>query len=161
MISASHLAGFFGAHAIWCVSDGETLIPMLAYTQENGERTMNRLAGELEAAVAFGKEQLASNPMDANDAVLLYDGYVTVGETQFDAIFVEIRAYFSPRSEVVVALPYTALASGTFRVHRPQLLVWKECEDFDVDQALQAFWSGASSHEEGFKVWSAALDETM
>ena len=45
MITASHLAGFFGAHAIWCISDGETLIPMLGYTDENDKRILNRPVG--------------------------------------------------------------------------------------------------------------------
>ena len=43
MITASELAGMFAAHAIWCVSDGDTLIPMLVYTDENDERQMERL----------------------------------------------------------------------------------------------------------------------
>ena len=70
MITASKLAGFFAAHAIWCVSDGETLTPMLAYTTENDERKMERLVvnDDLEASVAYGKEKLGSNEMDAGRA---------------------------------------------------------------------------------------------
>ncbi len=105
MITASHLAGFLGAHAIWSVSDGETLVPMLGYTDQDDKRILNRLAGpELGAAVAHGKKQLAANPMDANDAVLLYDGRITLGEAKVDAIIVEIRAYFSPQSEAILAI---------------------------------------------------------
>jgi hypothetical protein len=54
MNSASELAGFFAAHAVWCVSDGETLIPMLAYTNENNERQMERLVhDDFAAAVEY------------------------------------------------------------------------------------------------------------
>jgi hypothetical protein len=162
MITASKLAGFLGAHAIWCVSDGGTLVPMLGYTDQDDKRILVRLAGpELSASVAQGKEQLASNPMDATDAALLYDGRITLGEAKIDAIIVEVRAYFSPQSEVVGAIPYTPKASGAFRVHRPKLIVWKDCEDFDMNQALQAFFDGVSDHEEGNKVWAAALDESI
>ena len=28
------VAGFFAARAVWCVFDGETLIPILAFTDE-------------------------------------------------------------------------------------------------------------------------------
>lgn len=162
MIAASHLAGFLGAHAIWCVSDGATLVPMLGYTDQDDKRILNRLVGpELSAAVAQGQEQLASNPMDANDAALLYDGRITLGEVKVDAIIIEIRAYFSPQSEAMLAIPYTPKTSGAFRVHKPKLLAWKNCEDFDMNQALQAFFDGVTSHEEGNKVWTAALDESI
>lgn len=82
MITASKLAGFFAAHAIWCVSDGETLTPTLAYTTEADERKMERLVhnDDLEASVAYGKEKLESNEMDATDAVLLYDGRIPIGK---------------------------------------------------------------------------------
>jgi hypothetical protein len=163
MIAASNLAGCFAAHAIWCVSNGETLVPMLAYTDENDKRVMNRLAGaDLGASVAQGKEQLASNPMDANDAVLLYDGRITVGANKVDAIIIEMRAYFSPQSEATLAVPYTPkTSSGAFKVHKPKLLLWKNCEDFDMNHALQSFFDGVSSHEHGNEVWTAALDESI
>jgi hypothetical protein len=162
MITASHLAGFFGAHAIWSVSDGETLVPMLGYTEEDDRRVLNRLAGpDLGASVAHGKEQLAANPMDANDAVLLYDARITLGGANVDAIIIEIRAYFSPQSEAILAIPYTPKSSGAFRVHKPKLLAWENCEDFDMDHALRAFFEGVSSHEQGNQVWAAALDESI
>jgi hypothetical protein len=81
---------------------------MLAYTTEDEERQMDRLVGEdLGDCVRVGKRKLQSNEMDANDAVLLYDGRLPVGQEKLDAIIVEMRAYFSPESEVVMAVPYT------------------------------------------------------
>lgn len=46
MMTASTLAGFFAAHALWCLSDSEMLIPMVAYTTADGERKMERLVSE-------------------------------------------------------------------------------------------------------------------
>lgn len=100
MITASELAGFFAAHAIWSVSDGETLIPMLAYTTEGGDRKMERLVGD-----------------DLDE---------------------------SPR----------------FRVHKPKLLEWSHCEDFDQRSALDAFFRGVDAHEQGAAGWNAALDQS-
>jgi hypothetical protein len=163
MITASRLAGFFAAHAIWSVSDGETLIPILAYTTGDGDdgRKMERLVNDdLEAAVAGGKQRLKSNGMDANDAVLLYDGRISIGKEKVDAIIIEMRAYFSPDSEAILAVPYTPGQSGKFRVHKPKLLEWKECDDFDMDAALQSFFEGVDSHEEGVKIWNDCLDES-
>jgi len=159
MLTASRLAGFFAAHAIWCVSEGDTLIPMLAYTSADGERHVERLVGEdLGDAVAQGKERLAANAMDATDAALVYDGFLPLGDEKLDAIIIEMRAYFSPDSEVVIAIPYTPKSSGSFRIHHPKLLVWKNCDDFDPDDALDAFFEGVSEHEEGAKIWVECFD---
>ena len=161
MITASNLAGFFAAHAIWCVSDGATLIPMLGYTTSDGKRNLDRFAmDDLGAAIAHGKKKLESNKMDADDAVLLYDGRITLGTEKLDAIIIEMRAYFSPGSEVVMAVPYTPKASGGFRVHKPKLLAWKNCEDFDRDTAFQSFFEGVAGHEKGVKIWNDCLDES-
>lgn len=162
MIAVSRLAGFFAAHAIWSVSDGETLVPMLAYTTADDERKMERLVidEDLEASVAYGKGKLESNEMDANDAVLLYDGRITIGKEKVDAIIVEMRAYFSPGSEAVMAVPYTPKGSEKFRVHKPKLLGWKGCEDCDMNAALQSFFDGVESHEKGAKIWNDCLDES-
>jgi len=162
MITASKLSGFFAAHAIWCVSDGETLTPMLAYTTADGERKMERLvvADDLAASVAFGKKKLESNEMDANDAALLYDGRISLGNKKVDTIIIEMRAYFSPDSEAIMAVPYTPKASGRFLVHKPKLLAWKNCDDFDMNAALQSFFEGVDAHEKGSKIWNDCLDES-
>jgi hypothetical protein len=161
MMTASKLGGFFAAHAIWCVSDGSTLIPMLAYTTAS-ERKMERLVinEDLESSVAYGKEKLGSNPMDADDAVLLYEGRITIAKEKIDAILIEMRAYFSPDSEVIMAVPYTPNSSGKFRVHKPKLVAWENCDDFDMHAALQSFFEGVSEHEKGAKIWNDCLDES-
>ena len=162
VIAAARLGGFFAAHAIWCVSGGETLVPMLAYVTERGERKMERHAGaELGAIVENARRQLVANAMDANDAVLLYDARIPVGAEKLDAIVLELRTYFSPRSEMTLAVPYTPPTAKTpFRVHRPKLLGWVECEDFDRHAVLESFFAGVDEHTEGAKIWSAALDES-
>ena len=89
MITAFKLGGFFAAHAIWSVADGATLIPIFAFTTENGERQMERLAfNDLAAAVETGRNRLVSNPMDADDAVFLYDARIPVDGKKFDAIVI-------------------------------------------------------------------------
>lgn len=161
MITAARLGGFFAAHAIWSVSTGETLVPMLAYTTEHGEQRMERHVGqELGASVEAARARLRANAMDANDAALLFDGRITLGAAKLDAIVIEHRAFFSPRSEMILAVPYTPATSGRFRVHRPKLMLWQGCEDFDQSAVLNAFFEGVDSHAEGVKVWNAALDES-
>lgn len=161
MITASELAGMFAAHAVWCVSDGDTLIPMLVFTDENGGRQMERLANDdLGAAVEYGRNKLASNNMDASDAALIYDGRITLGEEKLDALIIEMRAYFSPTSVAAIAIPYTPKDNGRFRVHKPKVLAWDNCEDFDLDHAFEAFFAGVARHEKGSEIWNQSLDES-
>jgi hypothetical protein len=162
MITASELAGFFAAHAVWCVSDGATLTPMLAYMTAEDERQMERLIinDDLEESVAYGKSKLESNEMDANDAALIYDGRITTRDGKLDAIIIEMRAYFSPDSAATMAVPYTPKSSGRFLVHKPKLLEWTNCDDFDMNAALEAFFAGVAAHEKGAKIWNECLDES-
>lgn len=163
MITAFNLAGFFAAHAIWCVSDGEGLVPMFACTDENDEQKMERLLvnDDLAASVEFGKSKLESNESDANDAVLVYDGRIPIQDQKYDAIVIEIRSYFSPGSKAVMAVPYKPAATGDFRVFKPKLMQWDECDDFDLNAAVQSFFEGVDAHEKGSAVWNRALDQSI
>jgi len=163
MITAFKLAGFFAAHAIWCVSDGENLIPILAFTTDSGDRKMERLIinDNLEDSVNFGNQKLESNEMDAIDAVLLYDGLIPLNGKKIDAVIIKIRAYFSPKSKATLVVPYTPKTSGRFRVHKPKLLEWEHCEDFDLDTALETFFEGVAEHEQGAEIWNNHLDESQ
>jgi hypothetical protein len=161
MITASELAGFIAAHAVWCVSEADGLIPMVAFTTEDGKRNLERLVfDDVAAAVEHGRKRLEDDPLGANDGVLAYDGRITVGGGKLDAIILEMRFYGFPRAKAAIAVPYTPVSSGRFRVHKPKLVEWHECDDFDMDAAFEAFFRGVDSHDQGAKVWSAALDES-
>jgi hypothetical protein len=68
-------------------SDGDTLIPMVAYTTSDGERKMERRAhDDLELAVAAGKARIASGDLNADDAALIYDGRISLETGKLDAI---------------------------------------------------------------------------
>jgi hypothetical protein len=159
MITASELAGFIAAHAIWCVSDGDGLVPMVAFTTEEGQRKLDRLvAHDAPVAVERGRQRLEHSPYDAIDGVLAYDGRITVESGKLDAILLEMRSYGFPFARATIAVPYKRYSSGGFRVHTPKLIEWHECEDFDLDAAFDAFFQGVANHEQGAKVWEAALD---
>jgi hypothetical protein len=163
MITASELAGFIAAHAIWCVSESDGLIPMVAFTTEDGKRNLQRLVlDDAAAAVEHGRQLLDTDPLTAtaNDGVLAYDGRIMLGKTKIDAILLEMRSYAFPSTRATIAVPYTPASTGRFRVHRPKLIEWHQCEDFDQTAALEAFFQGVDSHEQGAKVWNEALDES-
>ena len=116
---------------------------------------------DLEQSVLLGKHKLSSNDSDVNDAALLFDGRITFNNSKLDAIIIEVRCYFSPESEAVMAIPYTPKAAGQFRVHKPKLLAWNNCEDFEFDAVMQAFFDGVDAHEEGAAIWNQCLDESI
>jgi hypothetical protein len=160
MKEAVRLAGYLAAHALWCVSDGETLIPMLGFSRD-GVSHMERLINEsVEESVEMGKNRLGLNIMNADDAALLYDSFMTIGDVRSDAIMIEIRAYAFPGASVMVGVPYTPRTAGGFKVHRPKIVMWHECEEFDIQATFEAFFEGVQSHKEGAKVWNACIDES-
>ena len=161
MITASELAGFIAAHAIWCVSDADGIVPMVAFTTEDGERKLERLVfDDAGAAVEHGRKRLEDDPFSANDGVLAYDGRITVEGGKLDAVILELRSYGFPWAKAALAVPYTPASSGRFRVHKPKLVEWEWCEDFDIEAAFEAFFQGVDAHKQGAKVWNAALDES-
>lgn len=161
MITTSELAGFVAAHAVWSLSESDGFAPFVAHTTEGGERQLTRFEfDDPSTALAAGREQLASNPMSADDAVLVYDARIDTADGKIDAVVVEMRCYAFPDATAAIAVPYTPRASGAFRVHQPTLARWDGCDEFDIDTAFQAFFHGIESHEQGAKVWNDALDES-
>ena len=162
METTAELAGFYAAHAIWCVSDGEALLPMLAYEKADGERGMDRIALEnLEEAVAAGQQWLAENKHAAASAVLLYDAYVTLESGKTDALVVEARQYGAAPRSFQMIVPYrNAEASEGFAVHRPKFVTVEGYEDPPFDAIAEAFFRGVDLHEKGAAVWTSHLDES-
>jgi hypothetical protein len=90
MLALAVLAGFFAAHAVWSVSDGETLVPIYAYTDASGRRHLERLvAGTAEGSVDAGRKRLSENPDHAACAVLIFDGLVPLRDGKTDALILE------------------------------------------------------------------------
>jgi hypothetical protein len=155
----AQLAGFFTAHAVWCVSDGETLIPLLAFEKRDGSRQIRRLnAPDREAAVAEGREWLKRNPEAAARAVLIYDGFVHEGESQREALVTEAQKFSGEGRSLIVATPYRSAQSPEgFAVYRPQFL--SQGSDEDIGNLADAFFRGLARHKQGAEVWNAHFDE--
>jgi hypothetical protein len=161
MITASELAGFIAAHAIWCISEADGLIPMVAHSDIEGKRTLERMMFEdVGAAIEQGRQRLDDASSDAMDGVLAFDGRIGTDAGKLDAIILEMRSYAFPGAKATLAVPYSPVSSGAFRVHKPKLLEWENCDDFDLQAAFLAFFRGFESHEKGAEVWNAALDES-
>jgi hypothetical protein len=149
------LAGYVTAHAVWCVSDGEVLIPILAYQSAEGELEMGRLLAEtLQEGIQRGRQWLDLNPERVASGVLVYDGYLTFDTGRSDAIFVEVRVYTSPPGAFRIAVPYRpADHLEGFAVYAPRLLAW-DGESAAAAALQQAFLQGVELHPQGADVWN-------
>src|SRR5687767_15186504 len=155
METTSELAGFFAAHAVWCIEDGETLVTILAFEMPDGSRQMHRLVTEqVEDSVARGRAWLAENPEGASRAVLIYDGYLTLDTGKVDALILDARLFGPPPQSLLMAVPYRlAEHPDGFAVHRLKFLDFDGAEP-DPATIGEAFFRGVEQHERGALVWS-------
>jgi hypothetical protein len=162
VLETAKLAGFFAAHGIWCVSEGEPLIPLVGYELKDGERHMLRFAADaLEQAVGQGKAWLDGNPESALRAAFVHDGYVAVESRQVDALLIDARLFGPAAVSLFIAVPYRAAEHpGGFAVHRPKFLGFSG--PAEQLQALgAAFFEGVVKHDQGARVWNAHSDESL
>lgn len=163
MQEAARLAGFFAAHAVWCVSDGGPLVPLGGFAGPDGQRHLARFGDELlEQAVERGKEWLATNHDGAAIAAFIYDGYVTLPSGKTDALILEARCFEEPVGSFTMALPYRPSDHPKgFAVYRPKFF-GISCS---VEQTLaalgEAFFAGVDEHERGSAVWNNHLDQSQ
>ena len=162
MERAVELAGFFAAHGIWCVADGEVLIPMLAQESAGSERNLLRFeSDELEEAVAEAHRHFDANPDGSERSVLVYDGTMPTATGETDALFVIVRSYADPDATLSMAVPYRHADSPEgFAVHRPTFVDWHGLGEPDVAALGAAFFRGVGAHEEAAEVWAEHADES-
>lgn len=158
MATAFEMAGYFAAHAVWCVSDGETLIPMFVVQDAEGEWHLTRVEDhELTDAVRTAREHLEGSG-SAHCAAILYDGYLTLRGERFDAIFVEVADHASG-ARASIAIPYRHAAQPDgFAVFRPKFLALPESAD--AEALGVSLFRGVAQHEKGAAVWTRCLDES-
>lgn len=163
MEHALELAGFFAAHAVWCVSDGAVLVPIGARQGPGEERQMNRFVTErAEEGVDHGRRWLDAGADGSDVAVLVYDGYVTLPTGKTDSLLLDIRRFGPEAAQVLMAVPYrNAEHAAGFAVYRPKFLSQSGLESPDYAAFGDAFFRGVDQHEQGAAVWNAHLDESQ
>jgi hypothetical protein len=158
--AAEEFAGFLLAHAIWSVSEGDTLTPMIGYVKD-GERTIMQIDGEIKKAVENGQAWMEANPEQAERAVFIYDGFVHLPSGRTDALTGTIHEYGPPLMSLGVVIPYRSAKSGRFAVHRPKFQAPKGIPDSGLLGLGEAFFRGVNSHDEGARIWNAHLDQSI
>lgn len=170
MIQLARMAGFFAAHAVWCVSDGEVLVPFGACEASDGQRKLNRfVTNMLEEGVAQAREWALENPARAARTMAIYDGYITLEAGKTDALLVQAYLFVErglgvlrPRLEhrLLMAVPYRNAASAEgFAVFRPKFLEFDGAEP-ELSTLAAPFFEGVDQHAKGAAVWNACINQT-
>jgi hypothetical protein len=154
------LAGFFAAHAVWCLAPGDVLAPLAGYESDSGERRMLRFEDD---GRGCGEEQIREwfeeHRDGASRAVLVYDGYVDAATGRWDAIVIEVRVHEGTTTALRLAVPYRGAGSEEgFALYRPRFLSFTGAGGVVDTQALDRwFFAGVDQHEKGAAVWDAYL----
>src|SRR5262249_12884892 len=152
---------FFVAHAVWCVSNGDALVPLIGYEDSAGWTLLRLLDKRLEAAVERGERWIERNPQRVARAALVFDGHFIGGEEHTAGVGVRIVDSSLGLGRAKTPLPYRRMDSPKgFAVHRPKFRDEGENEDI-VDQLMPAFFRGSDLHAEGATVWRTHLDENL
>ena len=164
--NAAELAGFFLAHAVWCVSDkaGGPLVPFVGMSTKDGKQTLTRFVSEeMEEGVAQARKAVEASADKALAAVVVYDGYITLADgVKRDALLAELTEYGAPNRTLQIALPYRSpKAKEGFAVFKPKFVGASGLDQAELQAAGADLFRGVDAHEEGVKVWNAHLDQSL
>jgi hypothetical protein len=154
--NALTLAGYFAAHGMWSVADGDVRVPFIGSAELDGSRQLEVFeAEEYGAAVALAREAFR----DAEPpAVLVYDGYANLPTGRTDALVLHVRIERS-RVDLRIVLPYrSATHRDGFAVHHPR---FEQSSAISLEEQGVWFVKGVQLHVEGARIWNEHLDETI
>ncbi|GAB0104126.1 hypothetical protein JMUB6875_31000 [Nocardia sp. JMUB6875] len=157
-------AGFYGAHAIWSVSDSEGLIPLLGYVDADDAKGLVRFAfDDVAEAVRTGGERLHAGQPSWLRAALVVDAFLHLPTGRTDGLIIDVVEYVPQRRSIQIAVPYRPhTAAQGFAVYRPKFLETNGFTEPDFDALGAAFFAGVDSHEQGAAVWNThLLDESV
>ncbi|GAA2097270.1 hypothetical protein [Actinomadura alba] len=159
MYEIAKMAGFYAAHGVWSVSDGETLIPMLGYAHVDGGQGMDRLAfDDVGDAARAGQEALEAGRDGWVRAALVVDAYLHLDAGRIDALIVDAVEYLPAPRSMKMAIPYRPQPSTQgFAVYRPKFIEVTGVDEPDYAALADSFFSGVDSHEPAAAVWNAHL----
>lgn len=157
------MAGFYAAHGVWSVADGETLIPMLGYVGADGGQGMDRLVfDDVADAARTGQAALEEGRDGRVRAALVVDAFLHLDRAKVDALIVDAVEYGPVRRSLKMAVPYRPQSSSQgFAVFRPKFIEVAGVDVPDYTALADAFFSGVDSHERAAAVWNEhLLDES-
>jgi hypothetical protein len=152
------MAGEVASHAIWSVSSGETLTPIVGYLKRDNSHAMERLAMDSVQAVSLGELKISALDSDKLGAAFVKEGCVTLGAGKTDALIVDVRFAENIEKKVQFIIPYRkANHPQGFAVHRLKLTQLEGISNDVVDSLSNAFFDGIEAYAEGGSLWEEKL----
>lgn len=154
------MAGYWMAHALWSVSGGETLVPILGHLKTDNSRCMQRLAmGSIEA-MALGEQRLNAFQVGEAGAAFIKDALVTLPTGKTDCLCLDIRFAEGGDRRLQYLLPYRNAGHCLgFAVHRLKINQWDGFSVDEVDVLTRALLDGIDSHAEGGALWRGSYSD--
>lgn len=156
---AARLSGFAAAHAVWCVSSGETLIPLILWSNEAGERNLERLvASTLEEWVVMQEERMAELAGVARYAVSAFDGFINDNGLRINTLFLTARVFNETGYRIKFGVSYAPKKLlKKLTVHPLRVLSSTAVDNNDLEQITTAFFDGVAEHPKGSELWRTRL----
>lgn len=149
------MAGEYTSHAIWGVSSGETLIPIIGYLKSDESHSMERLVMGSTQAVSLGDRKISQLDPEHTGAAFIKDGLITLETGKTDALIVDVRFSENLNKKVQFVVPYrNAMHPDGFAVHRLKMTQLSGIPSEAVDSLSNAFFDGIESHKQGGKIWN-------
>ena len=149
------MAGKFASHAIWSVSSGETLIPIVGYLKSDDSHFMERLAMGSVQALSLGEQKISQLDSEVLGAAFVKDGLVTLETGKTDALIIDVRFSDDIEKKIQFIIPYrNANHPDGFAVHRLKVAQLDGISENVVESLSNAFFDGLESHEEGGRIWN-------
>jgi hypothetical protein len=159
---AAMLAGYFVAHGIWSVSEGARFAPMVAHEGPEGRGFQKFVGDDGGTEARRAAEWLSANPMGAERAVMVVDGFAELDGVGRDALIAHVIEYGPELRSLHIVVPYRPKESDAgFAVHSPRFGGAENIDLSDLEQIGDAFFSGVVAHTAASPIWTANLDESV
>ena len=160
MYRCIEFAGFAAAQVVCCLFDRIPFVPLAFSRRAPDRKSVSILPGGTPELIAVhGQQWLDANVEKADEAVVAFDGYVTLPPAaRRDAIILELRAYREQTFQMRMAVPYRHHHDPAgFAVHRPKFIL-ATLEGYDTEAMNRAFFQGVFSHDYGGRIWKECSD---
>lgn len=155
------LVGFGFAHAVWSVSDGETLVPFLLQGTVEEPRLSRVVRERIEEAVRLAREAVAQLSSAAPSTAIFFDTWLHLPAGPQDALVCELRDP-ADGSELMVGLPYQPGTPSTGFAATLSPLVFRASGQFEAlsggnegrsTAVVDGLMRGAQRHKEAWRLW--------
>ncbi len=154
--------GMTAAHSIWSLSDSGSVFPIIQHDTSTGKIQLLRIVcNDSDEAKKYIDDKIKSLNGIANNLAFAVDAYYRIDGVRYDALVVGAISLEMVDSIFQMAIPFRWNSVNDFKIYKPKIVEWKNCESIDRNQAIQGFWNGVDSHENGSTIWNKCLDQSL